>query len=377
MSQTPTTGTATDFANMSLQEKLTWARSLWKVARNASFIHRFAGTSQNSMVQRITELKKSSQGHRAVIQLVADLQDDGVAGDAELLGKEEGLRAFDEIIQIDQLRHANRNTGRMSDQKSTIDFRNQSKDKLAHWIADRIDQMAFLTLSGISYDNKLNGAARVGSALPSLGFASDVSAPTTNRRAIVNSAGEFVPGVDNTSGSFGSASKLTWASLVDAHAYAKEQYIRGIRSGSEELYHVFLTPTGMSQLKQDPDFLANVRSAGMRGGKNPLFAGASSVMVDGMMIHEQRYVYDTRSATGGNKFGAGGDVDGQRILMCGAQALGLADIGAPYWDEEVFDYGNSYGISVGKIFGMLKPQFNSDHTGQTEDFGVLTIDTAL
>jgi hypothetical protein len=54
--------------------------------------------------------------------------------------------------------------------------------------------------------------------------------------------------------------------------------------------------------------------------------------------------------------------------------MGMADIGAPYYDEDMFDYENQMGISVGKMLGFLKPQFNSIYTGQDEDFGVFCLD---
>ena len=45
--------------------------------------------------------------------------------------------------------------------------------------------------------------------------------------------------------------------------------------------------------------------------------------------------------------------------------------------EEAFDYGNQSGISIGKIFGLRKPKYNSDYNGSTEDFGVICLDTAV
>jgi len=72
-----------------------------------------------------------------------------------------------------------------------------------------------------------------------------------------------------------------------------------------------------------------------------------------------------------------GAVPGQAVLFCGAQALGMADIGLPYWDEETFDYGNQHGVSIGKIFGLLKPVFNSIYSSSSEDFGVVRVDTAI
>ena len=103
---------------------------------------------------------------------------------------------------------------------------------------------------------------------------------------------------------------------------------------------MFVTPQQMAKLKLDSDFLANVRNAGVRGMDNSLFAGTTSVMVDGVMIHEYRHVFNTVGASSGSKWGSGGTVNGARALFCGAQALGMADIGAPEMVEEVFDYKN-------------------------------------
>jgi hypothetical protein len=136
----------------------------------------------------------------------------------------------------------------------------------------------------------------------------------------------------------------------------------------------------MADLRLDPDFIQNVRNAGVRGKSNELFSGASSVMVDGMIIHEYRHVFSNEKAVTGDRFGAttGADI-GQRVLFCGAQALGMADIGAAEWVEDVFDYENELGISIAKIFGFLNPQFKGNLASfdTKENFGVMVMDTAL
>ena len=94
--------------------------------------------------------------------------------------------------------------------------------------------------------------------------------------------------------------------------------------------------------------------------------------------NEGRHVYNTKGATSGvGKWGAGSDIDGQRVLFCGAQAMGLADIGEADWNEKGFDYENQQGISIGKIFGYLKPVFYSNYNESDEDFGLIVCDTAL
>ena len=393
----------TNFSALLTEEKKVWSRDVWKVARNNSFVFKFAGTSINSPVHRITELTKTERGEMAVIPLVTDLEGDGVTGDNVLWDKEEELKAYDETIVIDQLRNANKHKGRMEHQKTVINFREQSRDKLGYWLGDRIDQMGFLTLSGIDYRLRNNGGFRagfahngtdftrntttapVGQALIDLSYASDVTAPTSNRHFRWNGTAKDLVAA-NTS-AVAAADRPSYGMLVEMKALAKDQYIRGVRSGGgDELYHVFMTPQGLAKLKLDADFLANVRHAGARGGSNPIFSGAI-VTVDGLVIHEFRHVFNTKGATAGAgagdtgkvgfKWGVNAQVDGQRTIMLGAQALGIADLGTPYWVEETWDYDNQHGISIGKIMGLKKPQFHSIYTGQKEDFGVICVDCAI
>lgn len=378
----------TNFASLTSNQLTAWSRDFWQVARNMSFINQFAGSGQNAMVQRITELTKSEKGTKAVITLLADMTGDGVTGDNTLEGNEEALRAYDITVELDQLRFANRIAGRLADQKSVVNFREQSRDALAYAMADRMDQLAFLTLSGIAYTSKTNGALRTtsgttGLELVDLEFASDVSAPTTNRHRRWDATSGLVVG-DTTQTV--AADKISYECIVNLKAYAKDNYIRGLRgAGNEEVFHLFLTPQQMASLKLDSDFLANVRNAGVRGPSNGLFAGTSSLMVDGVMVHEFRHVFSTEGATAGTsanagaagyKWGADADVNGARALFCGAQALAMADIGNPEIVEDTFDYSNQAGISIGKIFGLRKPKYNSDYNSGVEDFGVIALDTA-
>ena len=373
----------TNFAALTTEQKTAWSMKFWHHARANSFVSGFLGKGPNSMIEHITDLTKDKKGARAVMTLLADMRSDGVTGDYELEGNEEALNSFDTVIQIDQLRNANRNTGRLADQKSIANFRNASNSALSHWAGDRLDQLAFLSLSSLPYTLHTNGKLRdvktTGQNLGDLEFAPDASvAPSANRCFYLTDSGlSRGTGTDATDGAL---VPLTYKALVQMKAAAKDQYIRGLRGkGGNELYHVFVTPMGMADLRLDGDFLANVRSAGARGKGNELFSGASSLMVDGLMIHEYHHVFSNEQAEVGARFGATGNDIGQRALLCGAQALGMADIGTAEWNEEEYDYKNSYGISVAKMFGFLKPAFkgNLSSYDTKEDFGVLTIDTAM
>ena len=372
----------TNFGLLTSEQKTIWSMDLWKNARNQSFVNKFLGAGTNSMVQHITELKQSEKGARAVITLLADLQGDGVAGDRTLENNEEGMQTFEQVIRVDQLRHSNRHEGRMADQKSIVSFRENSKNVLAYWLADRIDQMAFQTLAGIGYQYRPNGATRVGSDLSNLEFAADVSAPSLRRMTRWDVANKKLwhngnkATNENTSAAVTTTDYPTWQMFVQLKAYAKDRYIRGVSNGGgEESFHAFLTPQAMAKLKQDTDYMANLRYSQSKDVNDNLFTG-NTVKIDGIYLHEFRHVPNTSGLTAG-KYGASGTVDGCQVLFCGAQALGMADIKTPEWNEKGFDYDNSQGIAVGKILGFLKPKFgNIYESNAVEDFGVVSCYTA-
>lgn len=374
----------TNFGKLTNEQSTVWARDVWREARQQSFFMRnFAGDGMNAMLSRIKELKQVKGAARAVITLVPDLEGDGVVGDNQLEGNEEEIKAYDQVIEYDQLRNANRLEGRMADMRSIIAFRENSKNLLSYWLAQRIDELVALTMSGVSYAFKPNGALRVGSQFPQLAFASYVTPPSANRhfRWDVDVAGDSLqPG--NTAG-VAATDLPSWKMLVDIKAKASELNIRPIRGeGDYEMWNVFMTGAGIAHLKKDPDFINAWTHAQKQGNENPLFKGTrhggrTGFFIDGLNIMEYHNVYNTKGAASGSKWGAGGAVDGQRIIVAGAQALGVADIGLPRWVEKDFDYDNSPGVSIAKLFGLLKPVWRSSQTGTNEDFGLFVVDTAI
>lgn len=367
--------TTTNFGRLTTEQKTVWSRDLWKYARNKSFINQFMGEGPNSLVQHITELTKTEKGARAVMTLVPDLEGDGVVGDRQLDGNEEQIKAYDKVIRIDQMRNANISEGRIADQKTIVKFRGTSRDVLAYWLSDRIDQLAFLTMAGIAYTKKPNGATRVGSDLPNLEFAGDVAAPTSARKLRWDGTNGVLT-VNGASSSVTAADTPTWDLIVALKAYAKEEYVRGIRGdGNSEKYHLFLTPTAMAKLKRDPKYVAAINFARKRGEGNENFTG-DAVDVDGVVIHEFRHVPNTSGLASGSKYGSGGTVEGVQMLFAGAQALGMADLGAPEWVEDDKDYKNKQAIAVGKILGFLKPSYITQYgqgAATSQDFGVISV----
>lgn len=364
----------TNFAGLLSKQKIVWARDVWSSARDKMFIKRFSGTSENSMIQIINDLTKTEKGEKVLMQLVADLVEDGTIGDNAREGFEESMQTYSIELPIDLIAHQVKNKGKLSDQKTVINFRKMAKSRLAYWLANRIDQLAFLSLAGIPYTYNNDLSARVGSPFPSLSFAPHPTndLPTSRRR--LTWTGTALSTNGNTSASLTTSSVPKYSMIVDSIAYAKDHYIKPLEANGREYYVLLVRPGTLAHLKKDADYQRAITSGMERGKDNPFFTGAT-VTIDGAVIHEHRLVPSTIGASA--KWGTGTNVEGSRSILCGAQALGMADLGEPDWVEKGFEYDSQQGISVDKMFGLLKPKFYSIYDKSVQDFGTLCIDHAL
>lgn len=365
----------TNFGKLQPVAKSMWSKTTFEAARDLMFVNRFLGNGTSSIIQHITDATQSEKGTHVIMNLVADLVGDGVVGDNWREGFEEELQAYWEEIDIDLISNAVRSKGKLADQQSVIMFRREARDKLANWLAQRIDELAILTLSGISYRYNTNGSLRASSAFSDLSFASSVSAPSA-KRYLVWDGSKLVAGDNST---ITAAALPTYDMIVDARTYAQDHHIRPLIVDGKEYYVMLVRPGTLGAIKKSDKWQNAVVNAGVRGKDNPWFTGGT-VTVDGVVLQESNKVFSTVAAPSGSKWGDGGLVNGSRSLLLGAQALGFADINqsnGDAWAEEGFNYGTQKGISLDRFIGFLKPKFYSIYDQSVEDFGVLAIDHAI
>lgn len=251
-----------------------------------------------------------------------------------------------------------------------IRFREQARDKLAFWLPNKIDELMFLTAAGRAYTLNTDGSTRTTSALPTLKFAADVTAASTNRLIYAGTA--------TSEATLTSGDKMSWEVIVRAKTMAARQGIRPIKQGGKDYYCIVLSPEERRDLLLDPTYQTIVSRAADKGTKNnPLFDN-SDVSVQGVVLYEHRKVFNTSGLASGSKWGSGGTVEGAQAQLLGAQALGLALIGSAQWGEsDRTDYGNRPGIGYGRKFGLLKPQFKPKANSLSkEDYGTIAIKTA-
>jgi N4-gp56 family major capsid protein len=336
--------------NSALAVKL-FSEKTFREALKQTFMYRFMGESSNSIIQVMDDMSKS-KGDQLTIHLRAQLQGAGVIGDDTLEGNEESLTLYTDSFVINQLRHAVRSDGKMTEQRIPFSIREEARIGLTDWWADRIDESFFNQLAGNTNqtDIKFTGL-------------NATTAPTTNQ--IVYPDGD-VSEADIASSS--ASSVFTLQVLDDAVERAKTQTnsIRPVRIGPDEYYVAFLHPFQVNDLRTSTANAGSwfdIQKAAIQGGQttgNPIFTGALGVH-NGVVIHESTRVPEVTTNV-------------RRAILMGAQAgvvgYGLESTGNRMsWVEELFDFKNSLGVSAGMIWGCKKVVFNS------EDFAVITMPT--
>lgn len=370
---------ATDFGSMQPQKKLAWRLKAYEEMTDKFFFTKMLGQEGASVIEHITELSKNAKGEAgAFFHLISRITGGGSVGDNRLKGRERSLTAHWQKVNFDQIRNGVVNKGKLADQKSVIQFRRPARKALSEWLADSWEDQAILTASGISFALNTDGSPRITpegqDPWTDLEYAADVRAPSANRHFRWSASGGLVAGDTDL---IVAADLPSYGMLPSIKAKAKTKRIPPIRAGGKDYYILLVHEETMAHLYRDADFRASLVGGDTRGDANKLFTGAV-VTMNGLIIHPYVRVFNTSGATNTNKWGTGGTVDGTRSLLLGAQALALADLGSPEWDEEETDYGNRQGISIAKMGGWLKPQFPSSYDGgSVEDFGMMAIDHAI
>jgi len=369
----------TNFGAQKPQVIYDWEHKAYKAYRDALFFKNYMGSNGSNIVERITKPTKNDKGVTgAMLHLIADLPTGGILGDNQVLGRQSRLQSYWVSVEVDQLTNAIVNTGRLDDQASVDNFREEAKDRLARVDAQTWDELSFLTLSGIGYGLNTDGSVRTPSSsqddLSTIRFASTVVAPSTNRH--FNWNGTALVAGDTTT--ITSAYVPSYSMVVKAMAKARQQRLPPLRIGGKDYYVLLVHPMTYAALKLDSMFNSSVVQGMPRSPDNPVFTGAT-ITIDGAIIATHNYVFNTLGATSGGTAGAGGKwgsgqaVDGTRTLLLGAQALGFVDMEMPVWGEQDLDHGRQQSIAIQHMGGLVKPQFFSVYTGTVEDFGVMAI----
>jgi N4-gp56 family major capsid protein len=323
-----------------------WSKRLSVEVLKATWATRFMGETSSSIIQIKDETSKSA-GDKITYGLRMQLTGNGVIGDGTLEGMEESLTTYNDAVYINQLRHAVRSAGRMSQQRVPFSIRDEALSGLRDWWSDRVDTSFFNQVCGYTgqADTRYTGLnATIAPTATSNWIFSDSSA-TTGESSITTTA----------------TFTLTMIDKAVERARVNTPAIRPVNVAGRQCYVAFLHPYQVTDLRTSTTTgqWLDIQKAAMTGGEiddNPIFDGALG-MYNGTILHQDSRV--TVGITSGTPVTAV-----RRAVFCGAQAAMMAygrDNGPDRytWVEELFDYENELGVSAGLIFGMKKAVFNS------------------
>lgn len=334
----------------------TWSRKLFQEALKKAWASKFMGTSSSSLIQLKNEVSKGP-GDKITVGLRMQLSGDGTQGDGTLEGNEEALTTYSDAVYINQLRHAVRSAGKMSEQRVPFSVREEARAGLEDWWAARIDTWFFNQICGytVQTDTRYTGNQAV-------------IAPDADHRVFTTGSADETVQADST--------KVFVLSVIDKcveKAKTLSPMIRPLMINGEEKYVMFLHPYQVYDMRTSTASgqwmdIEKAAMAGSKASSSPIYTGALGEY-NGVILHEA-----TRVTAGVHSSTGAAQTSVRRAVFCGAQAAVMAygqnsSDQKMSWVEELFDYGNQLGVSAGMIAGLKKTVFNSD------DFGTITAST--
>lgn len=344
------------FGTNSPQAVKLWSRKLFREAIKNTTMAPYLGEGSDSAFQILNETKKGP-GDTIYVNLRVQLSGAGIQGDSTLEGNEEALTLYRDTVLIDQLRHAVRSGGKMSEQRIPFSVREEARLGLQDWWADRIDTSIVNAISGNTgqADTRYCGN----------------NATTAPQYSATSGAGRwvFVNTNESTEASISTTSTITLAAIDKAIVTAKtcSPVIRPLMVNGKPFYLFFMHPWQVKDLRAATtangawaDFQKALLQGGQSAKDNAIFNGALGMYNGAILIENNRMPAVVAST--------------RRAVLCGAQAAAFA-VGQDNnpekmsWVEELFDYENQLGVSAGMIFGTKKTVFNS------LDFGTVVLST--
>lgn len=333
-----------------------WSRRLAREALKATYFQKFIGEGSDSLIQVQSETKKSA-GDVVKFTLQMSLTGDGVAGDATLEGNEEDLSTYMDEVRINQIRHAVRSAGKMSEQRIPWSVREVAMSGLKDWWSERLDTTFFNQLCGYTAESRslfLGNNAVTG---PSSTRIIRAGALTTDQAVQADSTKTFT---------------LDLIDKAVEKAKTASPLIRPIKVNGENHYVMFLHPFQVTSMRTNTNTgqWQDIQKSAMASGasNNPIFSGALG-KYNNVILHEA-----TRVTPGVHSTTGAAQTSVRRAVLCGAQS-GVIAFGQGHglnefdWNEHLFDYKNRLGVEAGCIFGMKKTIYNA------VDFGTIVVPT--
>lgn len=343
-----------------------WSGTLFlDVTKKSYFERKFVSTSQNALIQRLTELE-SQAGDTVSYDISVQLRGAPTYGDDRVEGKAENLRFFTDKVSIDQMRKTVSSGGKMARKRTVHNLREIAKDRLSDYWAKYNDESMFIYLSGARGINEdfFESAAWVGYAnnpLQAPDAAHLLYGGSATSKATITNAHTMSRDLIERAGVAATmmrAKDPTKANMMPLMIKGEAHYVCVMSKYQEYDLRKESGATGWFDIQK--------AAAAAEGRDNPIFKGGLG-MLNSTVLHSHE------SAIRFGDYGAGANLAASRALFLGRQA-GVVAYGSTsgiraFWNEEPKDHGNEMEVMAGFIQGQKKTRFND------ADFGVIALDT--
>ena len=336
-----------------------WSKDLQRSVRENLEIAPLIGKGADSIIQEKDEMKKGF-GDQVTFGIRMKYSGDGLSETDAAEGNGEALTTHSAAVTINELGHvgAAKSEHSIDQQRVGFDIREEVRDNLAEWWAERMSKTFFNHVCG-------------NTAQTSLKY-------TGNNATLGNTATRrIIAGGQANDQSLTAADTFTLDLIDNAVEMAKvgDSMVRPLNIKGGKKYVLYLHPYQVTSLRKNSSTgqWLDIQKAAMQGGQvsdNPIYTGALGEY-NGVILRSSQDVTLGVSSVAATTAVA----NTRRAVLLGAQAAVVAYGQGPYggtryrWNEELLDHKRKIEVSAWSIFGMKKVQYNSI------DYGVITIST--
>lgn len=345
-----------------------WEKNLTIAERAALDIAPLIGSSPNNIIQLKPQTSKSA-GDRITVGLRARLQGDGLSENDIAEGNGEGLSIYSDSFVINELGHVVgvKSSNTIDQQRIPFDLRDEAKEALGLWWADRLSYWFFNQVCGNVAQTNIKYT----------GMNSPL-APTANRRCWAGTLGS-VTADEGLNSSFPMTLDLIDRAVTIARVGDNLQRVRPLKINGQDKYVVYLHPLQLRDLRTNTSAgqWMDIQKYALSAHNNqdhPIYTGAAGEYNSCILRVSQDVTTGCNSSTGA------AIATVRRAVLLGGQAAVIAygrkggSAGRYRWNEELLDHKRKLEVSAWAIAGMKKSVW-VNLAGSSQDFGTVTIST--
>lgn len=366
----------TALASASVKQK--WISSYFKEYIRESGFMPYMGKSATSIIISKYELQQEA-GKTINIPLITRLKSTGRTGSQVLEGFEESLGNFNCSISVDWRRNGVV-VPKSESYKTEIDLLNAARDMLRAWEAEQLrDDIIRAMLSVVTTGDTTVNFGDTTAANRNAWCAANQDRLLFGS-ALSNYSATWATAIGNVDTAADRVS-VSNMSLMKRLAKAADPHVRPFRTADGREYYVsFHGSRTFRDLKADSTMVAANRDARAREGggmdDNPLFQDGD-LIYDGVIHREVPEIDDVAAAGAYSMNGIGASsADVRPVIMCGAQAVGIA------WGQEptprtdlTRDYNFRPGVAIEELLGVKKMAYNSKAHGMVTGYFAAAADS--